>query len=255
MSGGKFWTPSLIWFARAVRGDICQRICRIGKPFINILACGASKGGGKELISGCAPSLEKTCTGRQRQASAVCLGFTVGKNNRHSARQSSIGFDAGKRVEGRKRHILVDTLGLLMVVAVHAANISETARAKLVLAVVERRFWRLRLIWLDGGYKNSLFEWIEQLVKWRKIRIVQVNRNDGQRRFAVLPKRWIVERTFGWLIKQRRLSKNYENLPETSEAMIYAAMIRLMLARLECWKYFSDTLKGKKRWRRRLPEI
>ena len=143
------------------------------------------------------------------------------------------GFDAGKKVLGRKRHLLVDTLGLLITVVIHAASISETAGARMVLSELESQFWRLQLIWLDGGYMDSLFEWIKTLKRWRKIRIERVKRSDTQKGFQVLPKRWIVERTFGWLSKQRRLSKDYEALCDTSEAMVYAAMVRLMLARLD----------------------
>ncbi len=119
-----------------------------------------------------------------------------------------------------------------MTVVVDAANVSETAGARQVLSELERRFWRLKLIWL-GLYVITLFEWVKTLQRWRAVRIEQVKRSDDQKGFAVLPKRWIVERTFGWLIKQRRLSKDYEGLCQTSEAMVYAAMIRLMLARLD----------------------
>ena len=138
----------------------------------------------------------------------------------------------GKRVKGRKRHILVDTLGLLIVVVVHAASISETAGAKLVLGAWAQRWWRLRLIWLDGGYKESLWEWIKTIERWRGVRLEQIKRSDAGTGFRVLAKRWVVERTFGWLMKQRRLTRDYEALCERSEAMIYGAMIRLMLARL-----------------------
>lgn len=169
--------------------------------------------------------------GKQAQASAAILDSQSTKTS-DTAREGT-GFDAGKRVKGRKRHILVDTLGLLMVVIVHAANISETAGARLVLRELARRFWRLKLIWLDGGYKLSLCEWIKTLARWRTVKIEQVKRTDEQAGFTVLPKRWIVERTFGWLIKQRRLAKDYEALCETAEAMVYVAMIRLMLARLD----------------------
>ncbi len=125
---------------------------------------------------------------------------------------------------------------------VHAASVSETAGARLVLAELTKAWWRLRLIWLDGGYKESLFEWIKTIKRWRAVRIEQVKGSDEQKGFAVLPKRWVVERTFGWLVKHRRLSKDYEALCVTSEAMVYVAMIRLMLARLDASIDFSDTL-------------
>jgi len=169
--------------------------------------------------------------GRHVQSSAAILDSQSVKTL--DCAREDVGFDAGKRIKGRKRHILVDTLGLLIVVVVHAASVSETAGARLVLAELSQAWWRLGLIWLDGGYKESLFEWIKGLQRWRAVRIEQVKRSDEQKGFVVLPKRWVVERTFGWLVKHRRLSKDYEALCETSEAMVYVAMIRLMLARLD----------------------
>jgi len=144
-----------------------------------------------------------------------------------------VGFDGGKKIKGRKRHILVDSLGLLIEVVVHAANISETAGARLVLNGLNGKWFRLKLIWLDGGYKSSLQEWIKTIQRWREVKLEWVKRLVESKGFQLLPKRWLVERTFGWLSKQRRLSKDYETLTKTSEAMVQAAMIRLMLARLE----------------------
>lgn len=168
--------------------------------------------------------------GRQMQCSAAILDSQSIKTA--DTARGQVGFDNGKKVKGRKRHILVDTLGLLITVVVHAADVSETAGGELVIQELAGKWWRLRLIWLDGGYFKRLFEAVENLQRWRKIRVEQVRRNASTKGFSVLPKRWIVERTFGWLMKNRRMSKDYEALPETSEAMIYTAMIRLMLARL-----------------------
>ena len=148
------------------------------------------------------------------------------------AKAETVGYDAGKKTKGRKRHLLVDTLGLVIAVVVHAANISETAGARQVLAVLENGLWRLKKIIVDGGYKESLPEWVAALDRWRKVSVEWVARDPEQKGFAVLPKRWIVERTFGWLIKHRRLAKDYEVLPETSQAMVYVVMIRLMVTRL-----------------------
>ena len=139
------------------------------------------------------------------------------------------GYDAGKKVKGRKRHILVDTVGLLLVVVVHAASIQDRDGAKLVLAKVAGRFPRLQLIWADGGYAGKLIEWVKAVCQWT---LEIIKRSDDVKGFQVLPRRWVVERTFGWLGRYRRLSKDYEALPETSEAMIYATMIHLMVRRL-----------------------
>jgi putative transposase len=130
---------------------------------------------------------------------------------------------------GRKRHILVDTLGLLLVVLVHAADIQDSDGAKLLLRRALGRFPRLRRIWVDQGYKAHFVAWARAVTGWA---VEVVVRPKEQRGFAVLPKRWIVERTFAWLGRCRRLSKDYEALPATGEAWIHLAMIHLMLKRL-----------------------
>ena len=147
------------------------------------------------------------------------------------------GYDAGKKVTGRKRHLVVDTLGLVLMVLVTSASVQDRDGAKLVLhALFDRikkskfsRWCRLKLIWADGGYRGELIDWVKGTLGWT---LEIVEKLGGQHGFQVLPKRWIVERTFGWLNRSRRLSKDYERLPETSEAFVYVAMIRLMLRRL-----------------------
>jgi putative transposase len=139
------------------------------------------------------------------------------------------GYDAGKKVKGRKRHILVDTMGLLLMVVVHAANIQDRDGAKQVLEKVKETFSRLILIWADGGYAGQLVNWVKANCGWV---LEIVKRSDDVKGFQVLPHRWVVERTFGWLGRYRRLSKDYEGLSESSEALIYAAMVHLMVKRL-----------------------
>jgi putative transposase len=132
-------------------------------------------------------------------------------------------------VKGRKRHILVDTLGLLLIVVVRAANIQESAGATLGLRRALGRFPRLRLIGADRGSEDHVVAWAKAVTGWA---IEIVARPQEQRGFAVLPRRWVVERTFAWLGRNRRLSKDYEGLPETHEAWVQVAMIHLMLKRL-----------------------
>jgi putative transposase len=139
------------------------------------------------------------------------------------------GYDAGKKVKGRKRHIIVDTLGLLLAVVVHSAKVQDRDGAKLVLAKLSGRFPRLKLLWADGGYAGQLVEWVLAFGGWV---LEIVKRPEGAKGFQVLPRRWVVERTLAWLGRYRRLSKDYEALPQTSEAFIYIAMIHLMLRRL-----------------------
>lgn len=139
------------------------------------------------------------------------------------------GFDAGKQVKGRKRHVVVDTMGLVLAVVVTSASVQDRDGAKLVLKKVKAHFSRLQLLWADGAYKGQLIEWVKKHCGW----VLQiVTRPEGTKGFVLLARRWVVERTFGWLNSSRRLSKDYEFLPEHSEAFIYVAMIRLMMKRL-----------------------
>ncbi len=124
---------------------------------------------------------------------------------------------------------MVDTLGLILAVVVHTAGIQDRDGAKQVLAKLKGLFPRLKLIWADGGYAGQLIEWVKDLGGWV---LEIVKRSDDQAGFVVLPKRWIVERTFAWLGRCRRLSKDYEWQTPSSEAMIHIAMINLMLHRL-----------------------
>jgi putative transposase len=124
---------------------------------------------------------------------------------------------------------VVDTLGLVLAVVVHAANIQDRDGAMLVLEKLRGLFPRLSLIWADGGYAGKLIDWCASVGHW----VLQiVKRCDDVVGFIVLPRRWVVERTFAWLGKYRRLSKDYESLTQSSETMIYLAMINLMLHRL-----------------------
>ena len=125
--------------------------------------------------------------------------------------------------------MIVDTLGLILVVVVHAANIQDRDGAKLAFEKLHGHFHRLRVIWADGGYAGKLVDWVQGIFRWT---LEIVKRSDDLSGFVVLPKRWIVERTFGWLGRYRRLSKDYEGRTDSSEAMIHIAMINLMSRRL-----------------------
>ena len=125
--------------------------------------------------------------------------------------------------------MIVDTLGLLQAVVVHPADIQDRDGAKLVLRKMRKLYPRLKLMWADGGYAGKLIEWTKSLGGWV---LEIVKRSDDVAGFAVLPRRWVVERTFGWIGRYRRMSKDYETLPVSSETMIYLAMINLLVHRL-----------------------
>ena len=117
-------------------------------------------------------------------------------------------------------------------VVVTAASVQDRDGAMYLLAILRSKFSRLRLIWADQAYTGDLIAWLWGLRPWRKVRLEIVKRPEGTKGFLLLPKRWVVERTFAWLGRYRRLSKDYEYLTQTSEAMIRVAMIRLMVHRL-----------------------
>jgi putative transposase len=121
---------------------------------------------------------------------------------------------------------------VLLSVVVTAASVQDRDAAQPLLAILQHRFSRLRVIWADQAYTGDLVAWVWALRSWRHIRFEVVKRLEGLKGFHVLPKRWIVERTFGWLNRYRRLSKDYEFLTQTSETMIRVAMIHLMIRRL-----------------------
>jgi len=143
------------------------------------------------------------------------------------------GFDMGKKTTGRKRHIVTDTLGLILVVMVTSASVQDRPGGRRILERLAAAFPSVALVWADGGYANkvdnSLLGWAYE--KFRLV-IEIVRRSDDLKGFQVLPRRWVVERTFGWLVRNRRLARDYERLTVNSETMIKIAMIGLMAKRL-----------------------
>jgi transposase len=152
----------------------------------------------------------------------------------HSAEGGQdIGYDAAKRTRGRKRHLLVDVDGLLLICYVHSASVCDRNGAKLVLGWLDEQYPGIGLVWVDGGYANSVDD---HLIGWADteigVRLQVVKRSDDIKGFQVLPRRWVVERTLGWLTKCRRLCRDFERLTAHSEDMVKIAMIGLMLRRL-----------------------
>ena len=141
-----------------------------------------------------------------------------------------MGYDAGKKVKGRKIHALVDTLGLPMRVVVHSAGLQDRDGAALILDKIRTRFPWLALIWADGGYHARQVDQAVGAVPGLRIEIVK--RSDDRTGFVVLPRRWVVERTFSWFGRNRRLAKDYENPADTLLAFVTLASIQLALRRL-----------------------
>ena len=177
--------------------------------------------------------------GRDREPSAAVLDSQAVKTGGPG---EAVGYDAGKKSKGRKRHLVVDLLGLPLVVAVTSAALPDREGACLALAPLAAGFRRLRVVFADSAYSGStLFDWCWcELRRWRKVFLGVVHKAPAQQGFQVLPQRWIVERTFAWWLWWRRLSKDYEKQTATSEALIHLVMSRLMLGKFT-EKYTSQT--------------
>ena len=176
--------------------------------------------------------------GRSRDPSAAVVDSQAVKTTGVGGTER--GYDGAKRLSGRKRHLLVDTTGLVLAADVHSAGLHDRdGGRRLLSAGLRERLLRLELVWADGAYAGRFREWAQEE---RGLHVEIAYRPDRQKRrygleegprgFRVIPRRWVVERTFAWLGQARRLSKDYERLPETAAAMIYWAMSRIMLRRL-----------------------
>ena len=169
------------------------------------------------------------------------------------------GYDGGKKMKGRKRHLMVDTQGLVLKAKVHSAKVQDREGIKALLELAPEHLPRLSHLWMDAGYtgEGKGADWVQRVLGWtaqivrhppklaqeevmrrwviewaKEGVVIDLEEFSGPRRFGDLPRRWVVERTFSWLGQNRRMSKDYERLAESSEAFVYVAMTRLMVRRL-----------------------
>ena len=176
--------------------------------------------------------------GRHREPSAAVIDPQTSRAT--GAGGPGRGFDAGKKTFGRKRHLLVDVSGLVLLAHVHAASIHDTAGARqMVEAAPTGDLPRLEQVWADGAYTGSFAAWLSEAKGWRievpfhrQRQAWRYGLEERPKGFHAIPRRWVVERTFAWLSRSRRLARDHERLPETGVAMIHAAMSRIMLRRI-----------------------
>lgn len=167
--------------------------------------------------------------GREPQASAMIIDSQSAKSAEGGEK---VGFDGGKLVKGRKRNLITDTIGLVVLAKVTAANVQDVHAGKQILIELKKRtelITRLRKIFADGGYRGELVNWVKNELHAEMEIVLKLGDKKG---FQVLPKRWVIERTNAWVTRNRRMARDYERLTETSEAFIYILMIRLGLRRL-----------------------
>jgi transposase len=143
--------------------------------------------------------------------------------------RASRGYDAGKKINGRKRHIVVDTCGLLLIVMVTAGNVQDRDAARWLLWAMRTCFPTIRLLWADGGYSGQLVAWAQSTLA---LTVQIVRKLAGQHTFVVLPRRWVAERTFAWINRCRRTVRDYERLPAHHAAMVQWSMVIIMTRRL-----------------------
>ncbi|WP_406177427.1 IS5 family transposase [Streptomyces sp. NBC_00996] len=184
----------------------------------------------------------RTAEGREVEPTAAVIDSQSVKGAA-SVPAATRGYDGGKKINGRRRHVITDCLGLILMVLVTAGDVTDRRAARAMLPHLRARFRKISLVWADGGYTGRLVAWAKEKLQ---LTLEIVKRSDDMTGFVVLPRRWVVERTLGWLLRSRRLVRDFETLPASSEAFIYFSQAMLMSRRLA--RPIHQTRPERHRW-------
>ncbi|MFC1443112.1 transposase [Streptacidiphilus sp. N1-10] len=207
------------WSTTASSGGRCPPTSPTGRPFTASSAASSPRAGSPNCTTGCAAGCApaRAAIRSPRRASSTHKSVKADAVVEADTR----GYDGAKKINGRKRHLAVDCLGLLLAVLVTPASTADRQAATVILPHLREKYFRLKLLWADGGYTGTLLEWAPATLR---LALTVVKRTDTATGFKVLPRGWVVERTNAWLMRTRRLARDYERTPACAEAMVYWSM-------------------------------
>jgi transposase len=236
---GRCWTRSAMSRTTRSSGERCPPAFRRGTGCYAFFRRWRDKGLAREFHDRLRQRARRA-EGRDVEPTAAIIDSQSVKGAA-SVPATSRGYDGGKKINGRRRHIITDSIGLLLTVLVTAADVTDRQAARVMLPRLREKFRKITLIWADGGYTGRLVTWAREKLQ---LTLEIVKRSDDMSGFVVLPRRWCVERTLGWLMRSLRLVRDFETLPASSETFVYFSMAMLMSRRIAIPAPAAEQLAG-----------